>query len=145
MNRIRTRLIASGLTALLGAGLGCGNEATAPAMPGAAITSLTTPNADDGAILVTVTGPGLANVQPAGSGYLVFWRLVSPQEVRALVVGDLGSGPLFTVDVPDLRRVGEYSGTVVEAASRADAVRVGVSGYAVKLAGPSALAAQAAP
>jgi hypothetical protein len=119
--------------ALFGWTLGCGGGSTGP-KAGTATVSLVTPNADDGAVLVTLTGPGLANAQSASSSYHVYWRAVSPSEVRAIVVGDLSAGAVLTVSIDDVSKVGQYGGTVVEAASRNDVVRTSVAGYGVKFA-----------
>ena len=121
----------------LASALACGNE-SAPATPmptsGAAAASLVTPNVDDGAILVSLTGPGITSVQSASSAYFAQSRVVSASEVRLVVVGDLSAGVVATVVVPDVRRIGEYSGSVLEVASRGDQVRNSVAGYAIHLA-----------
>lgn len=120
--------------ALLGAGLACGGGDSTGPKAGTATVSLVTPNADDGAVLLTLTGPGLANVQSASSSYHVYWRVVSSSEVRAIVVGDLASGAVLTAAVDDVSKVGQYAGSVVEAASRSDVVRTSVTGYGVTFA-----------
>jgi hypothetical protein len=119
--------------ALLGVGLSCGGASMGP-KAGTATVSLVTPNGDDGAVLVTLTGPGLANAQSASSSYHVYWRAVSPSEVRAIVVGDLTAGAVLTVSIDDVGKIGQYGGTVVEAASRSDVVRSSTAGYGVKFA-----------
>jgi len=129
--------------ALVAVGLGCGSNPVAVATPGPILASLATPHTDDGALLVAVTGPGITTVQAAGSGNVVFWRLVSPTEVRVLVVGDLGAGPLFTVDVPDPHQSGQYASAVLEVASRVDSIRPTTAGYAVTFAGAAAAAVAA--
>lgn len=120
---------------ILAAGLGCGGgDNTTGPKAGTATVSLVTPNADDGVVLLTLTGPGLANVQSASSSYKVYWRVVSPSEVRAIVVGNLASGAVLTASVDDVSKVGQYGGTVVEAASRTDVVRGSTAGYGVTFA-----------
>jgi hypothetical protein len=113
---------------VLAAGVACGGgESTGP-KAGTATVSLVTPNADDGVVLLTLTGSGLANVQSASSSYKVYWRVVSPSEVRAIVVGNLASGAVLTASMDDVGKIGQYAGTVAEAASRNDVVRGSVSG-----------------
>lgn len=119
--------------ALMGAGMACGGGSTGP-KAGTATVSLVTPNGDDGAVQLTLTGPGLANAQSASSSYNVYWRAVSPTEVRAIVVGNLSAGAVLTVSIDDVGKVGQYGGTVVEAASRNDVVRPSVAGYGVTFA-----------
>jgi hypothetical protein len=132
MNALRWTGIGVSLAVLAGAACGGGNS-TGP-KAGTATVSLVTPNSDDGAVLLTLTGPGLANVKSASSSYHVDWRVVSPSEVRAIVVGNLSAGAVLTVDVDDVGKVGQYGGTVVEAASRLDVVRGSTSGYGVTFA-----------
>lgn len=119
---------------LLGAGLACGGGGSTGPKAGTATVSLVTPNTDDGAVLLTLTGPGLANAQSASSAYHVYWRAVSAGEVRAIVVGDLTAGAVLTVSIDDVSKVGQYSGTVAEAASRSDVVRGSTTGYGVTVA-----------
>ena len=119
--------------ALMGAGLACGGGSTGP-KAGTATVSLVTPNSDDGAVQLTLTGPGLANPQSANSTYHVYWRVVSASEVRAIVVGDLAAGAVLTVDVDDVGKIGQYGGTVVDAASRTDVSRASLGGYGVTFA-----------
>jgi hypothetical protein len=114
-------------------GLGCGDNAIAP-KPGNAIVSFTTPDADDGVVLLALFGPGFADIQPANGSYRVYSLAASPTEVHVLVVGDLAAGALLTVNVDDPGRLAEYHGTVVEVASRSDEVRTVVPGYDVTFA-----------
>ena len=119
--------------ALMGAGLACGGGSTGP-KAGTATVSLVTPNSDDGAVQLTLTGPGLANVQSATSAYHVYSRVVSAGELRVIVVGDLTAGVVLTVSVDDVNKVGQYGGTVVDAASRTDVSRTALAGYGVTFA-----------
>jgi hypothetical protein len=132
MNAMRWTRIGLGV-ALLGAGPACGGNSTGP-KAGTMAVSLVTPNADDGAVLLTLTGPGLANVQASSSSYRVYWRAASANEVHAVVVGNLSAGAVLTVDVDDLGKVGQYAGAVDEVASRTDQVRASVTGYGVTFA-----------
>jgi hypothetical protein len=119
--------------AILGVGLACGGGSTGP-KAGTATVSLVTPNADDGAVLVTLTGPGLANLQSGNSAYHVYSRVVSAGEVRAIVVGDLTAGPLVNVTVDDVGKIAQYRGTVTDASARSDDARASLAGYGVTFA-----------
>lgn len=120
--------------ALLAAGLACGGSGSTGPVAGTATVSLATPNADDGAVLLTLTGPSFSNPQSGSSSYKVYWRVASANEVHAIVVGDLTAGVVLTVGVDDVGKLGQYSGSVDEAASRTDQVRASVSGYGVTFA-----------
>ena len=134
MNSARIIPIALGLGALLG-GLGCGNDTSTNPTPGRATVSLATPNVDDGAVQVTLTGPGLANPLAATSAYRLYFRLASADELRVMVVGDLSAGVLLTVGVGEVNHIGKYAGTVVQAASRTDQLRTTLTGYGLTFAG----------
>ncbi|CAN5567201.1 hypothetical protein BH24GEM3_BH24GEM3_07320 [soil metagenome] len=97
-----------------------------------ASVSLNTPNGAEGAVLVRLVGPGYSNIQPANSGYRIFWRRQSEEEVRVLVVGSIAPGPLFTADVSRSSR-GTYTAALVEVAARDDAMRESVAGYSVEM------------
>lgn len=123
------RMIGLGLSlGLLGAGLACGDNAIAPKV-GSVTVSLTTPNPDDGAVLLALFGPGFTNIQPASASYRLYSLTASPTEVRILVVGDLSAGALLTLDIGDPAKIGEYHGTVIQAASRSDVVHTVSTDY----------------
>lgn len=111
----------------------CGDDATAPPTSGTATVSFVTPSTDDGALLLSITGPGIRDAQSASFNYRAYWRVVSATELRLIVVGDLASGVVATVTVNDLGRIGEYQARVLEVASRTDVVRASTAGYGVTL------------
>jgi hypothetical protein len=85
-------------------------------------------------MLVTLTGPGVSNPQPGSSAYDVYFRVVSADELRVMVVGDLSTGVLLTVGVGAVSSIGQYSGTIVEVASRTDVLRTSLTGYSLVFA-----------
>jgi len=113
----------------------CAEKATAPSNPppGSAIVALVTPNADDGAIGVTLHGPGISNLETASSGYLFYSRLVSDTVARVIVVGDLSAGPIFTFKVASGSAVSAYSVSIDQVATRADAVRSPLTNYSLTI------------
>jgi hypothetical protein len=130
------RWIGLGLSlGLLGTGLACGDNAIAP-KAGNVTVSLTTPNADDGVVLVALFGPGFTNLQPASASYRVYSLTASPTEMRVLVVGDLSTGALLTLDIDDPASIAEYHGTVIQAASRDDIVHTVSTDYDLTFAAP---------
>jgi hypothetical protein len=121
------------LTVVAG-GIGCGDSTTAPrpnnpALPTAALVSLATPNADDGAVVVTLKGPDLSTIQAPSSAYVVYSRLATSQEARVIVIGNVAGGPLFTVKFAAGQQLSTYSATVEQVATRGDALRSSTTGY----------------
>jgi hypothetical protein len=100
-------------------------DGVAPPESGTALIDLVTTATDGGAMLITLTGPGITNVQPANSSYEVFWRLVSDTEMRILVVGAITSGPLLTAEVADIGRIKTYVTDLVEVAGRDGNLKAG--------------------
>jgi hypothetical protein len=131
MIAFRRTIAATAVIALAGLA-NCKVEASPPT-PGTVTVSFQSPNTDDGAVLLTLTGPGIQGVQPASSNYKAYWRVVSATEARLLVVGNITNGVVATLTIDDLSKVKEYAGTLIEVASRSDAVRASVAGYSISI------------
>ncbi len=121
-------------TALLFAAPAC-SDSTTPPTPGVIGLSLVTPNADDGAITLVLTGPGVTSIASGSSAYSVYWRVVSATEARVIVVGDLSHGVLATAQVAEANRLSGYHVGILEIATRSDAVRASTAGYTITVAG----------
>jgi hypothetical protein len=123
-------------TALLAAGgLGCGEAtSTATDQPGTAVVSMTSGNAPDGAVFITVRGPGLSSPAAATSAYTVFSRLVGSDELNVIILGtSVVSGELFTVAVSAANRPSAYSVRVEQVATQDDSLRSDLSQYGASL------------
>jgi hypothetical protein len=96
--------------------------------------NLTTPNPDDGAILVELRGPVIQSVTEGVSEFRVYSDTLSATVLRAFVVGGLSSGGLLTVQVPDVGAATSYSATVLEVADRENVVRSDLAGYVLEIA-----------
>ena len=101
--------------------------------PGRLTASFQTPATNDGALVVMIAGPGVSNVQPSNSFYRVYWKQMSAEEIRAVVIGNLTDGPLFTFDVPDTRRPDRFTAQLVEVASQNDSLRADLGPYQVQV------------
>lgn len=102
--------------------------------PGQLHYDLDTPFAEDGAVQLLITVPvgmRLADVAPLCDGCRVFQRVVSEQEIRAIVVGTIGDGPFVAVSVSDRRDPSLITVTIASAAAPDYAVRAPMTGYAV--------------
>ena len=125
------------LSLLLVAALTACGDATAANgdRPGAATVSLVNNNAGDGAISLTVRGPGLSTVTALNSNQVVFSRLASPTELKVIVLGDsIPAGPLFTLRVGASNRPSAYSVAVDQVAMLSDSLRSDIAGYQASLA-----------
>lgn len=129
------RLIAAAL--VVTGGMGC-SEATSSEpgnQAGTAVVSMTSNSAADGAVLITVRGPGLSTATAANSAYTVFSRLVGPNELNVIVVGgSVAPGELFTVRVGAVNHPSAYSVQIEQVADQADSLRPDLSGYTASLA-----------
>ena len=83
--------------------------------------TLATPNADDGAVLFTVSGPSILGVTPASGMELVESRATANGATTAtiLVRGNLVSGVIGTLTVRGVHVDSPYTTLVYEAAARA--------------------------
>lgn len=126
------------LAALVAGAVACG-DGIAPPQTSTLIASLATPAGKEGAVLLDITGPAIANVQAATSSYRVFWRLNSSTEAHVIVAGDLVPGPLFTLDGSAAgNQVSAYAVEILQVADRTDSLRTDLSGYRVTLSNGAA-------
>ena len=129
---ITMRKLSTGLAAaLLAAGLGACSDGGGEGPNGSTAVTvvLTTPNTDDGALLMVFTGPALSGVQASSAAYQLFWRAVGPNETRVIVVGDIAAGPLFTAKAAGM--ASDLNATVAEVSTRADQLRGSTAGYSL--------------
>jgi len=137
MSRMRFLVMAL----ITAAAVGCADRATAPPPPspppppppGSAIVALVTPNSDDGAVAVTLHGPGISNLANASSGYLFYSRLASDTVARVIVLGNVSAGPIFTFTIAGGAGVSAYTVSIDEVANRADAVRSSLTNYSLTI------------
>jgi hypothetical protein len=129
--------------AIIAAMAGCndGTKPLVPTPPAGAVVSLITPRTDDGAVVVTLTGPQLSGIQMS-TRYVVYSRLVNPQEARIIVIGDLVAGPLFRVTFASPPSLPAYSGFIEQVATRGDSILESTAGYQLSIAETSPTARQ---
>jgi len=137
---IRIEKLLAAVTAL-GIAAACSDKGTGPVPPGpppaspplsAVVVALATPNSNDGAAIVTLTGPDVGTIQPADSHYVVFSR-ASGQDLHVIVVGNLSAGPLFTAKISGTHTLSAYSGSIQQVATRGDSILGSLSGYRVSV------------
>ena len=122
------------LAAVLGWSLGCGDGGAPPDIPTPGLLGLwlSSPNVNDGALLVTITGGIVDSVQPA-PGYTLSSAGAGTSTVRVVVTGNVASGIVAQILVPDTRRAASYHITVDQAAARGSYALQNVGGYAIEV------------
>jgi len=117
--------------ALLAVGVGaCSDNGGPEPDPNSGITvALTTPNTDDGAVLLVLQGPTPSAIMASSAGYQLFWRAAGPTETRVIVVGDIVAGRLFTATTSG--SASTFTATVAEVSTRADQLRSTTAGYSL--------------
>ncbi len=140
---MRTRMIrrwSEVYAALVLAGaLGCGGDAPSPTAPtgpvaGVLKVSLVTPNADDGAVLFTISGGPVSSVETASPSFQVYAAIPDTNTARVLVTGDLVAGTVALLHVADTRRAASYRATIAQAASRSSFAQQVLTGYSLRVA-----------
>ena len=132
MTARRASLLAALLVAVVGTACGGGDGGGGPTKPvaGELMVRLTSPNATDGALIVRVVGP-VSSVTPVGT-YTVS-TAIQGNITRVIVTGNIVSGDLLRVKVPDVNQVLSYSANVEQAASRVDYALLSVSNYSLAI------------
>jgi hypothetical protein len=107
----------------------CSDGPTNPdAVAGTLVLNLTTPHADDGALLFELNGPPIDDMTANDGSVQLFTQRVGGSTVGA-VVGALANGTIVRLHVPDVSA--GYRATVLEVANRDDALRASLAGYAL--------------
>jgi hypothetical protein len=111
----------------------CDPGGPARPQPGDLTVAVATPNTDDRAMVITISGPQPpTDVQPATPDYVVHSRIVG-SSARVAVFGLIANGPVLKVSVPDLRQARSYTATLVEAVDVRNVPRASTAGYTVTL------------
>ncbi|MFW6202030.1 MAG: hypothetical protein ACOC8B_05600 [Gemmatimonadota bacterium] len=134
----RSRILATALAAtVLPAWIACGDDADPPTepdpdpTPGHLSVSLTTPNDDDGAILLRVDGGPMTSPAAASSDHAFFFRETSATSVVVLLAGEIETGALLEFEVEDVDDAAAYSAEILEVADRENALRDDLADYAL--------------
>jgi hypothetical protein len=116
-------LWAAALAVFVVAGLSCGDSGPSgpgpdpDPVPGWLKVRLTTPNADDGGIMFTVSGVQIDSIRSSYSDF--FTAELGPSSFRIIVAGSLSNGGVVAeILVPDVASVGGYTVVVDEVAAR---------------------------
>jgi hypothetical protein len=97
------------------------------AVPGWLTISLDTPNSDDGAVQLVVTGPSIEAAEvTAGLDGLAS---VASSQAWIVVTGAVGDGTIARIRVPDVTKASLYAVTVQAVAARGSYALGSTSGY----------------
>jgi hypothetical protein len=123
------------MVAALSLGAACSNDPTSGApRPGTLTLRLTTPHADDGAMLFKVSGPPIDSATAVNPSLRLFTRRVDGSTIVGAVVGVVANGAVVTLQVPDVGAAAGYTARVLEVADRQNAVRASLTDYTLRVA-----------
>jgi len=119
------------MVAALVVGAACSDDPTGGGTQAGTVTlRLTTPHADDGAVLFEVSGPPIDTAIAVNASLRLFTRRTSGSTIVGVVVGVVANGAVVTLQVPDAGAPG-YTARVLEVADRQNALRSSLTGYAL--------------
>jgi hypothetical protein len=107
-----------------------GPEGPAPAS-GMLSVQLTSPNVNDGGVMFTVSGGTITSV--SSSSYTIYTAEPSTSIRKVVVVGNVTSGILVTIAVPDVSRVGQYTAVLEQASARDTYAQQNLSAYSLQV------------
>ncbi len=113
MTRLRSTVI---LGVLLALGAACGGKTTTGPVAGDFTVSFTSGTANDGALLLLVTGP-VTSVQATG-GYQMSSGAAGTNATRVVLTGDIAAGDILKLSVPDVAALSSYTVRIEAAADR---------------------------
>ena len=109
---------------------GCSAE---PSAPTAAVLNLqfTTPADDDGAVLLTISGGPVDSVE--APGFLLHLDRRQANTTRVIVLGDIESGRLARIHIPDERQTPRYTAEINQVAARRSYAQRSPAAYGLTL------------
>jgi hypothetical protein len=108
----------------------CSSEPSGP-VPTTLDVNFSTAADDDGAVLFTISGGPVDSVDAAG--YRVYLARVDSNTLRVIVAGQIGSGIVARIHIPDDTRLPQYSATLNQVAARASYVQRDPATYSLGL------------
>ncbi len=102
------------------------------ANPGFVNVTLSTPNSNDGALLLRLSG-GVIDSLTASSGS-IFFAETGTNIFRVMVAGTITDGPVVRFWMPDRRNVSQYLATLEQAAVRSTYEQQSIGGYSLSIA-----------
>jgi hypothetical protein len=107
---------------------GCSNNTESTA--GTLDVRLASPNTDDGAVLLTISGGPVDSVEAAG---YTLYSAAAGASTRFIATGNVGSGTIARIHVPDVRLASRYVASIDQAAARLTYAQRDLAHYRVTL------------
>ena len=104
------------------------------ATPGFVNVTLATPNSNDGALLLTLSGGTIDSLAASAGGGTIFFASTGTNTFRVMVAGTIGDGPVVKFWMPDRRDVAQYLATLEQAAVRGSYEQQDIGGYSLSIA-----------
>lgn len=121
------RFLAAVILTFVGIG-GCGQDALSPAA-GVLRVIVKVPGDDDGAVLFRVSGGPVDSVEAVG--YTTYAAQFGSDSTVVVVAGDIASGVLVRLHVPDVEAASSYQAVVREVASRTTFAPMNTAGFSI--------------
>jgi hypothetical protein len=132
--RARGRLRPALIVCITAVGLSIGCSGAPSGSVGATLELvLASPAQDDGAVLFTLSGGPVDALEAASSNYAIYSSRPDPSTLRVIVTGDVGSGPIARIHIPDESRIPQYSASIQQIAARATYTQRAPDGYSLTL------------
>ena len=100
--------------------------------PGFVNVTLATPNSNDGALLLTLSGGTMDSL--AASAGTIFFASTGTNTLRVMVAGTITAGPVVRFWMPDRRNVAQYLATLEQVAVRSSYEQQDIGGYGLSIA-----------
>lgn len=108
---------------------GCSNN-TGPTA-GALNVSLSSPRDDDGAVLLTISGGPVDSIESVG--FRLYSARAPADTVKLIVTGNLRSGAIARIHIPDIRQAARYSARIGQVAARTTYAQREAAAYTIAL------------
>lgn len=108
--------------------LSCSGGSTGPAS-GLLTLELHSANGDDGAVMFTITGGPVDSIE--AEGHAVYSAPINSTTLRVVITGDLQSGTLARIRIPDRDQSAHYAGVIEQVAQRVSYIQRDPTGYEI--------------
>lgn len=115
----------AGLAVLVGCSGGTGPAA------GTLTVTLSSPHADDGGLLLTISGGPVDSIE--APGHAVYSARPDANTLRLILSGQLASGAIARLHIPDTRQASSYRAELSQVAARSSYVQRDPGPYTVSL------------